>query len=225
MIDFDPATEPVTARPECEPARVALQRFLDRDPDWDTSTAASHRVTCLDCRGELALARSIAGAFRPAVVPVNLPGRVMRAATKDRRRRRLWRSAGVGGALAESVVVAVMLFQTTPQTVTEHPSVAALPKPTNDSAPAKPLGEAVSDARDALVSLTRRTASETQQTSAGLIPSPKLPDMPTGGDGLEPLADAQAAAARSVDPIKASARRALNLFLRAADPPTKPALQ
>jgi hypothetical protein len=52
-----------------------------------------------------------------------------------------------------------------------------------------------------------------------------MPDMPDTGDGLEPLADAQAGAARSVDPIKSSARRALNLFMRAADPPNKPAVQ
>jgi len=49
--------------------------------------------------------------------------------------------------------------------------------------------------------------------------------MPDAGAGLEPLADARAGAARSVEPLPTSARRALTLFLRAAAPPNKQAVQ
>jgi hypothetical protein len=98
-------------------------------------------------------------------------------------------------------------------------------RPSVGPPPARPLGEAVAEARDALVSLTRRTADETRATSVALVPSPKLADAPPADEGLAPLADAQAGAARSVEPIKTSARRALNLFLRAADPANKPTVQ
>jgi hypothetical protein len=83
----------------------------------------------------------------------------------------------------------------------------------------------VSEARDAIVSLTKRAAEETRETSATLIPNPKLGGMPDTGNSLEPLADAGAGASRSMQPLTTSARRALNLFLRAADPPNKTAVQ
>jgi hypothetical protein len=223
MTNFDPTTEP--ARPGCEPAQAALQRLLDGDPGWDGPEAAAHRAGCVACREELVLARQMAGVLRPAAAPAELAGRVLGAAVASRRRRRVLRYAGVAGALAASVLLAVVTVQPRTQTITEHPTVATLPRAKDQPAPTRPLGHAVADARDALVSLTRRTATETRQTSASLIPNPKLPDMPGTGDGLEPLADAQAGAARSVDPIATSARRAVNLFLRAADPPNKPAVQ
>ena len=47
----------------------------------------------------------------------------------------------------------------------------------------------------------------------------------TPGEGLEPLADARTGAARSVEPIRDSARRAVNFFLRAADPPSRKDVQ
>ena len=223
MTDFDPTTDP--ARPGCEPAQAALQRLLDGEPAWDAPGATTHRAGCAACREELALARLMAGALRSPAAPSDLGARVLRAAINSGRRRRIRRYAGVAGALAASVLLAVETLQPQPQTITERPSVAALPRAKDETVPNKPLGEAVTEAREALVALTRRTATETRQTSAGLIPNPKLPDMPGSGDGLEPLADAQAGAARSVDPITTSARRAVNLFLRAADPPNKPAVQ
>ena len=222
MTDPDPIPDP--ARPGCEPAQGAVQRFLDGDPNWDHPEAAAHRAGCVDCREELALARLLPGAMPAPVLPAELTGRVLRAVVARRQQRRVLRYAGLGAALAASIVVAAITLQPAPQSVTESPSVAVVP-PRDEPAPTRPLGEAVSEARDALVSLTRRTAAETRDTSTSLIPSPRLPDMPDTGDGLEPLADAQAGAARSVEPIRASARRALNLFLRAADPPNKPVLQ
>jgi len=223
MTEFDSTTD--LARPGCEPAQVALQRMLDGDPNWDGPEAAAHRAGCVTCRDELVLGRLMAGALRPTVAPVDLAGRVLASAAASHRRHRVLRYAAVAGALSASVIVAVVTFQPRPQTMTEHPTVAARARVKDEPVPNRPLGEAVSEARDALVSLTRRTATETRQTSASLIPSPKLPDMQGAVDGLEPLADAQAGAARSVDPITTSARRAVNLFLRAADPPNKPAVQ
>jgi predicted anti-sigma-YlaC factor YlaD len=223
MTDRDPITDP--ARPGCDPAQAALQRLLDGEANWDCSEAAAHRAACVDCREELALARRLRGAVAQPAFPSELTNRVVGAAVTQYRRGRMVRYAGLGAALAASILVAAVVFQPSRQTITETRSVASLPLPKDGAAPSKPLGDAVSDARDALVSLTRRTANETRATSVALVPDPKLPNVPDSGVGLEPLADAQVAAARSVEPIKTSARRALNLFLRAADPPNKPTVQ
>jgi predicted anti-sigma-YlaC factor YlaD len=223
MTERDPITDP--ARPRCDAAQAALHRLLDGEANWDCPEAAAHRAACVDCREELVLARLLPGAVSHPAFPSELTNRVVGAAVTRYRRRRIARSAGLGAALAASILVAAIVFQPSRQTITETRSVASLPRPKDDAVPARPLGEAVSDARDALVSLTRRTANETRATSVALVPDPKLPNVPDSGAGLEPLADAQVAAARSVEPIKTSARRALNLFLRAADPPNKPAVQ
>jgi hypothetical protein len=67
-----------------------------------------------------------------------------------------------------------------------------------------------------------RTAAETRDGSARLLPSPKMPELPDTGEHLEPLADARTGAARSVEPLTSSARRAVNFILGAADPPSRP---
>ena len=46
--------------------------------------------------------------------------------------------------------------------------------------------------------------------------------MPEPDERLEPLADARTGATRSMEPFAESARRAVNFFLKAADPPAKP---
>jgi hypothetical protein len=223
MTDRDPITD--AARPGCDAAQAALQRLLDGEASWDCPEAAAHRTACVDCREELALARRLPGAVAQPTFPSGLTNRVVGAALTQYRRGRIVRYTGLGAALAASILVAAVSFQPSRQTITETRSVASLPRPKDDAERVKPLGEAVSEARDALVSLTRRTANETRATSVALVPDPKLPNVPDSGDGLDPLADAQVAAARSVEPIRTSARRALNLFLRAADPPNKPAIQ
>jgi len=223
MTERDPITVP--ARSGCDASQAALQRMLDGDSPWDSTEAAAHRAACVDCREELALARLLPGAVAQPTFPSELTNRVVGAAVAHHRRGRIVRYAGFGAALAASILVAAIAFQPSRQTITQTPSVASLPRPKDDVAPAKPLGEAVSEARDALVSLTRRTATQTRATSVALVPNPKLPDVPDSDDGLESLTDAQAGAARSVEPIRTSARRAVNLFLRAADPPNKPAVQ
>src|SRR5262249_45064592 len=98
--------------------------------------------------------------------------------------------------------------------------VAIAPKvdPQIANGPTKPLGESVSEARDAIVSLASRTATETRDQSTKLMPTAKMPEPPVGDNRLEPLAEARTGAARTVEPIRDSARRALSFFARAAEP-------
>ena len=222
MTEFDPIDE--FARPECAAGQFALQKLLDGDPAWDSPQAASHRSDCTACREELALAQSFSRLSTPVIVPAELSERIVQSAIVDRRRRRMTRLAAIGAALAASVVVAVLVFRPPTAPEAKNGAVAIVPAPKIDPEPPaapKPLGDSVSEARDAIVSLANRTASETRDQSALLLPNPKMPEAPPASGGLEPLADARTGAARSVQPMRDSARRALNLFVRAADPPQK----
>jgi hypothetical protein len=225
MADFDPTTEPDPSRPGCEAGQAALQRLLDGEPAWDAPEAAAHREQCADCREELTLARSLARLPADAVVPPGLADRVVHRSMAARRRRQFVRYAGVGVALAASVLAAVLVIRPGPEPGPEPAPTVALvppdPEPNPPTAPTRPLGEAVGEVRDALVQLTSRTANGPRERIGPLLPAPRMPGGPDTTDDLRPLADARTGAARSVEPIAESARRAVNFFLRAADPPDR----
>jgi hypothetical protein len=225
MTDFDPTAEPDPARPGCEPGQSALQRMLDGEAAWDTPEAAAHRTACADCREELALARSMARLPASVTVPAGLSDRIVRGAIVARRRRNLARVAGVGAAVTAGVLVAVWANRPRPELPPDTgPVVVAVPAPNQEpvaAVPQKPLGETVSEARDAIVLLTKRTATEPGERIGRLLPDATLRNDPDASDELQPLAGARTGAARSVEPIRESARRAVNFFLRAADPPDR----
>jgi len=224
MNEFDPIADVDPARPECAAAQEALQRLLDGEAEWDSGEAAGHRASCVACREELTLARTFSRTPPAVVVPAELAPRILSASLSAHRRRRIQRWAAAGLALAASVVIAIIVLRP-PQPVQPDPErVVSIPpaKPDPDPPiPQKPLGDSVSEARDAFVSLTKRTATEPRDRISQLMPEPKLPNGPDAGEGLEPLADARTGAARSVEPMRDSARRAVNFFLRAADPPSR----
>jgi hypothetical protein len=222
MTDFDPIADSDPARPECAVGQAALQRLLDGEVDWDSPEAAAHRANCPPCREELLLAGALMKPA-PVIVPAGLADRVLDRAMSARRRTQAARFIGAALALAASVVIAIVIFR--PPAPTPEPSpVVVAPAPKVDApvptAPPKPLGDSVTEAREAIAALTRR-AVETTDESTRLLPKPGMPDTPDVGERLEPLADARTGAARSVEPIGSSARRALNLFIRAADPPER----
>jgi hypothetical protein len=218
MIPFDLTPDSDLDRPGCEAGRAALQRMLDGEPAWDAPEAEAHRAACADCREELALARGFVRLPAP-VVPSGLTNRILDTAVSDRRRRRRLRFAGAGMSLAASVLVGIFAVQSRVRTQAVSEGSYALIQPKAE--PQKPLGDAVAEARDALVALSKRTANETRDRSALLIPTTKFPPMPDGDERLEPLADARSGASRSMEPFAASARRAVNFFLKAADTPAK----
>ena len=127
--------------------------------------------------------------------------------------------------LAASVLIFLFAFRQHEIPQPEPGPVAMLPAPKIEPRPPvepqKPLGKSVNEARDAIVQLTKRTASETRDQSARLMPEAKMPNAPNAGEGLEPLADARTGAEKSVEPLRASARRAFNMFIRSADPPER----
>src|SRR5262249_27722884 len=149
-----------------------------------------------------------------------LTDRVLNTAVSAHRRRGAIRYAGAGLALAASIMLAGGKFQPTQTVVSVPGPVAAAPKgePQNANGPTKPPSQSGPEARDAIVSLASRTATETRDQSTKLIPTAKMPETPAGDDRLEPLAEARTGAARSVEPIRDSARRAISYFARAAEP-------
>jgi len=168
MTPIDPTADAALTRPGCEPGRDALQRFLDGEAAWDTPAAELHRAACADCREELALARGFVQ-LPPPIVPSDLAGKVLNAAVSDRRRRRRRRFAGAGLSLAASVLVAVFAVRSRldSQTVRENSYALTAPK----GEPTRPLGDAMAEARDALVALSKRTATETRDRSVLLTRS------------------------------------------------------
>jgi len=225
MSEFDPISEVDPTRPECAAAQAALQRLLDGEGDWDSPAAASHRTSCVACRDELALARSFSH-LPAAVVPAEMTARILNASVSSHRRRRALRWTAAGLALAASVVIAVVVLRPSgPVHPDPGPTIVQVPPPKVEPeprvAPQKPLGDSVSEAREAFVSLTRRTATEPRDRISQLLPDPKMPENPDTTEGLEPLADAGTGAARSVEPLRDSAGRAVNFFLRAASPPSR----
>jgi hypothetical protein len=225
MTDIDATTEPDPARADCAVAQSALQRLLDREAEWDTPEAAAHRAGCGVCREELALARSIHRLAVPVVVPSELSGRVLNASLAAHRRRELALWAVAGLTVAAAVVIGLAVNPPRPAPDPDLGQVVVVPPPMPDEPQAvamqKPLGESVSEAADAIVTLTKRTANEPRERITILLPEPRLVGPGEPDERLEPLADAGTGAARSVEPLKDSARRAINFFVRTADPPSR----
>ena len=225
MNDFEPTPETDPARSECAGSIAALQRMLDGEFRWDVPEAASHRAICLVCREELALAASLNRLTSHVVVPTQLGDRVLENALRSRRLRTYGRFAAGATALAACVLVAVFSFRKDDVPDPGTGAVAILPAPKPDPLPKvepkKPLGESMSEARDAIVNLTIRRANETKDQSNRLVATPKMPAATNPGDGLEPLADVRTGATRSVEPVQNSAKRAFNFLIRAADPPDR----
>jgi len=225
MNDFEPTPETDPARSECAGSIAALQSLLDGEHYWDTADAASHRAICLVCREELTLAGSLNRLTSDVVVPTQLGDRVLEGALRSRRLRVYGRFFASVTALAACVLVAVFAFRKDEVPDPGTGVVAILPAPKPDPLPKiepkKPLGESMSEARDAIVNLTIRTANETKDQSNRLAATPKMPTAKNPGEGLEPLADVRTGASRSVEPVQNSAKRAFNFLIRAADPPDR----
>src|SRR5262249_58407761 len=144
--------------------------------------------------------------------PSELSGRVLSASVAAHRRRQRIRWASAAFAVAASVAIAVIALRPGPApNPTPVPSpgreptpVVVIPPPKPNDTPAlvkeKPLGESVSEAADAIVSPTRRTAAEPKERITVLLPDPRLPGPGQPDERLDPLADAGTGAARSVEP-------------------------
>jgi predicted anti-sigma-YlaC factor YlaD len=221
-----------------------LQEHLDGRTPSDRAALDQHLAGCPECRERHAAAdRLIEGFSRlPAgLPPAGLNERIARKVLAERRsiirRRRLWTAAAVAAGLLLTVMAGYQGYrsgwfapgpvrtQATERDKGKRPIVAD-----RKEAPGTPsLGQTLEEAGITALALTRRTAGETLAEarrwwpagSIGLPPSPLA-----SGETLAPILAPPAQSLRSAGqnvaaglrPVTASARRAVDLFLKQIPP-------
>lgn len=210
----------------CTESHDLLQERLDGVPLEDRAALARHLAGCSECRLLHAAAARLEDGLRllgPPRLPSGLMTRIVGQVESDRRRRLAVRRWAVAGSLAAGLLLAVLLGYRTnraelaklppPQSVA--PEAVAQPVP-----PPPSLRDSVVEAGSAMASLTWRTADETVgQTRLLLpetIPAPKLTIAEPSAPSTASLRQAGQGMTAALDPMAASARRAVNLFLREA---------
>jgi hypothetical protein len=230
--DRPPPTPPY----DCAAAAEDMQLLLDGIAAADLPALQAHCNECPECRRQVAAARHLLHGLerlpRPSV-PFGLAERAYRAVRSDRRQRlqRQWLAAGAGLAAA-SVLAALFVFSKqqppAPQggpsawEVAGNPLTAGFEEGLHKVPPPAPLRDRLAEAGSAVAELTRRTADETFERTVSLLPRPTLPKPADPTERLEPafqsLAEVGTSAAAGVEPIAASARRAVDLFWREIAP-------
>jgi hypothetical protein len=198
---------------ECATALDRLQRRLDGESADLPTGVVAHVARCADCRQRFAAARLLATTPVPPdpPVPSQLTERIVGEVLANvRHRRRDWPVALAG--LAAMIALAVWIGRAivpappapAPELVFEHPT----------SGPN--LRDNVTEAGEAVASLTRRTAANAAGALDWSLPAepPTWWAMPTLQAPALPLDDAGAAIADGFEPVATSARRAAQLFLR-----------
>ncbi len=207
----------------CRAWQDLLQRHLDGD---DPSEALErHLRDCGDCAPRQAALRRLLDALpllRPPVPPVGLDKRLVERLCREaraRRRRSAWRRAGsfAGLAAAAALLVAVGLWSWRPINGKVHEDG---PKTVVRVEPAPPLRESMSEAGQAVASLTSRTASDTVGRTTDLLPHlagdalKPLTDPPAIEPPVQPLREAADGVSTGLAPVADLAQRAVHLFMR-----------
>lgn len=211
----------------CLASQEYIQRLLDGQRGRSPAGFADHLHACSECRdmhlAALVLQDGLTSLEWPEPSP-DLGPRIVRAVLAERRARRRWSAATVHRlALAASVVFLFLAAALTPRTPmpTPPPPQAVAVK----QSPPPTLRDMADEAREAVTSLTRRTANETVETTRPVVaavapPAPAEVEVPTplANDSLRGVRDGMSS---GLQPVTNSARRAVNLFLREV-PPLEP---
>jgi hypothetical protein len=140
------------------------------------------------------------------------------------------RRRAIVGALAASLLAALGVrfsFTARNQPLVERAVVKVSPPTVVDSSPPisapAPLRDTVTEARDAVASLTSRTADEAMGQTRFLLPivpgrSIAKMEMPPADTPARPLREAGENFTAGLGPVASSARRAVDLFLRDIPP-------
>jgi predicted anti-sigma-YlaC factor YlaD len=220
----------------CAGSQELWQRRLDGEPipTVDAAELELHLAACRSCRALHGLAGVLSGphlVFDRSAPPVGLADRVVAGIQGYRRarQRHVWATA----ALAASILVAGFtyvavhsfhgsnangdLVQQTP------PTQPPQPQPTTDTAA---LDHTVQDAGFALMALTRRTAHETLEGTRLLLPDVSSPEsvadpvlfQRTLETPAESFRQASSGLSTGLEPVTASARRAVQMFWEDVSP-------
>jgi hypothetical protein len=201
-------------KPDCREALAWLQCQLDGETAQMPASIMAHATECSECRGRIRAADRLVDSLRirsarHLATPL-LTERIVTAARRDARRRRIGRWAAAGAALAAAIVLAVWLSGRALNNGKPGNEIVSVP-PKGPSLRAELVG-----AGDAVVALTRRTANETVGEGRLLVPKMEVPKFVTASWSLAtaPLDSTGKGIAEGLEPVATSARRAVNLFLR-----------
>ena len=206
--------------PECEAFDRQLHAVLDGVAE-PAELTTSHAAACVRCRKLAASVRVFREIWTngPEPIPVldsGFAGRVVLAATMDRRSRMRQRRLVGSLAMAAGVLLAVITLRPWFTAKSELANHTPLPAPTPVH-----VGDQFSEASSAIAALTRRTADETVVPTLSLIPVVDPPrEIPSVAVSVPPepavdsLAEMPNAVQAGLEPMTTSTRRAINLFLR-----------
>lgn len=208
----------------CQEFEDRLQRRLDGELAGDAASA-EHVLSCSSCRLLQAAASRLEQGLRLLKceeAPQGLSGRVVTQLVVERRQDVRRRRVAFVGALAASLLVA-LLAKYLWQPAAPNPQPKA-PEVARAEPVVAPLQESAGEAQSALAALLSRTAEETVSQGRLLLPEVPAPMMavddwhPTFEPPALPLREAGQGVSAGLEPVASSARRAFNLFLREIPP-------
>jgi predicted anti-sigma-YlaC factor YlaD len=211
----------------CSEFQNLMQRRLDGDFNLGSAGLDAHLASCASCRRLDAAAHRLEtalGLVTPATPPSGLAGRIVTRVLAERRARirmRYRRGLLAGAAAAAIVIVALFSYSGS-----SGPASKPAPIQTADHRPeAQPratasLQASVREAGTALAALVGRTTDEAVEQSRALLPAglPRQAAFDADSLALDPsvrsLREAGQGLSGGLEPVTASARRAVDLFLR-----------
>jgi predicted anti-sigma-YlaC factor YlaD len=209
-----------------------LQRRLDGG-EVDVPAALGHLRECRECAGLHGAAEKLAEGLRllaPPVPPADLADRIALRVTRTRwfrPRARGRRRAVVPLAVAACLLIAIGLRLYLGRGPEAKPTPSAPREPNfarnqEQPATAEGLRDSVDQARQAVVALTSRATDEAVDQARRLLSDVRPPAVPRPEEVLQPpartLRQAGAGVTSGLAPVTASARRAVDLFLRDLPP-------
>jgi predicted anti-sigma-YlaC factor YlaD len=208
----------------CRDFHDLLQQRLDGPGAEIPAAYEEHLRACPDCAALDGAARCLVEGLRlqaPPAPPAALADRIIARALRLRRRRRGRRRVAVPLALAACLLVAIVSRLYLAQrraAVPERPGIA----PTEVARPQEPVAdsvgirESVAEAGQAVASWTSRTAGEAVGEARRLLPRVKPTElvMPELEPPARTLRQAGEEVRAGLAPVKESARRAVDVFLR-----------
>lgn len=206
----------------CQEYLQHLQDQWDRRLPVQSPEIDTHLAQCPACRERLGAALRLDRGLRLLPIPAPSPelrDRLVASLLEETRRpprlRRSWsRPLFLGLATAAGVLVAFLILARKPEPVVVGP-VPPTVKPATPS-----VNENIAEATSAVTALTRRTATETVESSRMLLSELALPTNEPAVLGgaivppTAPLRDVGQNVTTGLEPVTSSARQAVNLFLR-----------
>jgi hypothetical protein len=222
-------------RHDCQCFQHCVQQFLDRNGANTSNLIETPLRDCPQCRLLARSADRLASALPLPPLPqppsaftdriIAQAIRELKPALSTSRRRLAF--ATLAAAASVLFVLSVRPFFVKKAPITNGPVVSPVVPAQN---PDRPMRESVAMAGDALASLTTRAKTEWIPPMPQVADSWKAPELAPLEESARPFVEAGAGMSASLEPVAASAKRAVSLFMRdlpggrgtEADPKEKP---